>query len=276
MGKFQSGHPLVEAKANATLEDWVLHLVHQKAYESAYEYSRGRSVLDWGCNDGYGLTILSGAATHLTGVDCSERAIRAAHGRPLLHRADLVCCCGTVLPFDISRRFDVVTLFQVIEHIEDAASLLNEVSHRLTPGGVALISTPNARLRLDPGMRPWNVYHVREYSDQEFLSLLTPHFTSVELVGLFGTAEIEAIERSRIAVIRRRARAVHAAERLALAHIERELPEWPVERISIQMGRRPQSIMHARASDPGFSTENLRYEPQSADALDLLAICRSR
>ena len=41
-------------------------------------------------------------------------------------------------------RFDLVTLWEVLEHIVDPGSLLNEISRVLRPGGILLILVPNA------------------------------------------------------------------------------------------------------------------------------------
>ena len=82
-------------------------------------------------------------------------------------RVRIVCLVdGQTLPFkDCS--FDLVTAFQIIEHIPETVTFTEELKRVLRRDGVVLITTPNATIRLDPAMKPWNPFHVREYSHEE-------------------------------------------------------------------------------------------------------------
>ena len=42
-----------------------------------------------------------------------------------------------------SLRFDSVTMFEVIEHVEDPAGMMREVADLILPGGMIALSTPN-------------------------------------------------------------------------------------------------------------------------------------
>ncbi len=63
-------HPLVDDRSFPSMEAYVTHLIHLKAYE---EVSRlvGKAVLDVGCNVGYGLQILASTAASAAGIDVS-------------------------------------------------------------------------------------------------------------------------------------------------------------------------------------------------------------
>jgi SAM-dependent methyltransferase len=66
------------------------------------------------------------------------------HGQSPAGAASLfVCGDARRLPFD-DRAFDAVTLFDVLEHIEDDALAAREALRVTRPQGVVLVSTPNS------------------------------------------------------------------------------------------------------------------------------------
>src|SRR5258707_171129 len=83
---------------------------------------------------------------------------------------------------------------QVIEHIVDMDAYLNEIWRVLKPGGIVVFSTPNAAIRLDPGMKPWNRFHIQEFTPVQLEALLRATFAEVKLRGQFAKDEIYRIE----------------------------------------------------------------------------------
>src|SRR5262249_28881910 len=156
-----------------------LYLMHQRAYEEVRRLARGRSVLDLGCNNGWGTRVVAETARRIVGVDVSAGALEEA--RRSIDASNVQFCQvgGGRLPF-VDAEFDVVASCQVIEHVSDYAPYLSEILRVLTPNGVAVFTTPNARIRLDVGMKPWFPFHVREFSGAELHALLQDWFPSVE------------------------------------------------------------------------------------------------
>lgn len=265
---FQSElHPLV-AERFETLEDYCLSLVHLKAYETAAELARNKRVLDLGCNNGYGTELIARGAARVVGADVSPRSIEAARVRcPAL---DFVLVDGTSLPFP-DASFDAVFSFQVIEHIEDPSPYLAEIRRVLVPGGFVMFTTPNREIRLAPGMKPWNTFHVREYSGPELEQFLGRAFERVEVSSLSGLPELANIELGRV----RRARMLAASEQRSklagslLRPVGRARRRLLRAALDIPLVRR-----HRERSFQRFSTRDLHYEPGTrTDALDLMAIC---
>jgi predicted TPR repeat methyltransferase len=56
------------------------------------------------------------------------------------HQADI----SDKLPVASDRRFDVVVLADVLEHVAEPGRLLDQASERVAPGGSLLVSLPNA------------------------------------------------------------------------------------------------------------------------------------
>ena len=136
-------------------------------------------VLDLGCNTGYGSEILSRKSQKTIGVDVSENAISISRKQYGQCNIDFHLIDGKKLPFN-DNQFDVIISCQVIEHIIDYDIYINEIKRVLSPSGIVFFTTPNAFLRLDPGMKPWNQFHVREFNHSELSSLLNSYFVSVK------------------------------------------------------------------------------------------------
>jgi SAM-dependent methyltransferase len=101
---------------------------------------QGRSdleVLDVGCGTGYNLTLLQRYG-HAQGVDMAPEALEFCRQRGL---TNVTLHTAGELPFPDSS-FDLLTAFDVIEHIEDDRAALLEFSRVLRPGGWLLIYTP--------------------------------------------------------------------------------------------------------------------------------------
>ena len=89
------------------------------------------------------------------------------------------------------------------------------------PGGVAYISTPNRLTLAPPGAeRSGNPWHVREYVAAEYRELLEPHFSHVELLGLFHARRLRAHE----IALRLGWDRVHPALRLSRPFYDRFVP----------------------------------------------------
>jgi SAM-dependent methyltransferase len=104
------------------------------------ERPRSASLLDVGAASGLLVREAEGAGLAATGDEPSAPLAAAAR------RAGLDVRTGTLpmaLPDD--RRFDVVCLVDVVEHVADPVELLAAATARLVPGGVALVVTPDVR-----------------------------------------------------------------------------------------------------------------------------------
>ena len=203
-------HPLIDDKAPETLSEKCLHLMHVKAYDEAAARAAGRDVLDVGCNTGYGTVRLVQEARSVTGVDVSPAAVAAARTREGGESVRFEVIDGLGLPFP-DHSFDLVTSFQVVEHVADPGPYLREIRRVLRPGGIAILTTPNAAIRLDPGMTPWNRFHVREYRASELAVELGEVFDRVEVLGMFGVPTLYDLEIERVDANRRGVRARQAA-----------------------------------------------------------------
>lgn len=101
---------------------------------------KGKTILDIGCASG---ALLSALKIHspkeLVGVDTAEYPV--SFGR---ERYGLDLHCATLDEANLpAEHFDLVTLIDVIEHVEDLNSFLLQLQRVLAPGGSVFIITPN-------------------------------------------------------------------------------------------------------------------------------------
>jgi SAM-dependent methyltransferase len=268
-------HPLLDLPPGASLSEIGLHLVHLKAYDSALLLAEGKDVLDLGCNTGYGTIRLASSARRLVGADVSPAAIdraRAAFGA----KAEWVLFDGAGLPFP-DASFDLVTGFQLIEHIPEPAPFLAEIARVLRPDGRAVLTTPNAAIRLDPGMRPWNRFHAYEYRASELATLLDDRFRSVAVHGLFAIPTLYGAELKRVGAALRRARAARLIRTVlgeaSLQALMRLRSSW-LRRFRRARSAGPPSGEASGAPASQYSTDDLFYSDNDLDlALDLMAVC---
>jgi SAM-dependent methyltransferase len=269
-------HPLIFRDSFESIEDRCLHLMHQKAYEEVAQLSDNKMVLDLGCNNGYGAAEIGRHARKVVGLDISRTAIADAKRRFQSENVEFALYDGQKIPFD-DGSFDLAASFQVIEHISDTRAYLAEISRILKPGGIAVFTTPNASIRLDPGMKPWNPYHVTEFTAPELARMLESAFSTVEMRGLFAHEHIYKIEYARCQAAR-----LSARRRSTLAGRARQKLQNVVRRLLKVTGARqvPGASTDRRAVTRALpphelTSDQLFYRTSDlGKALDLMAICR--
>lgn len=263
-------HPLVFADQFETLEAYTLSILQQKDYEETAKLVPPGLALDLGCNNGYGSFELSRNGHEVIGADVSARALEDARKRFDAPNLQFRQVDGLELPFD-SNHFDLVTSFQVIEHIVDMDGYLNEIRRVLKPGGIAMFTTPNATIRLDPGMKPWNHFHIQEFTPSQLEALLRSVFSEVKLRGQFAKDEIYRMEFERCQRGLHRARQHQSVLRVRdgiAAVVKAILPNQIVE--LVRRNRHSPTV----ADRERLTTKDVFYRDSNLErALNLMAVC---
>lgn len=159
-------------------------------------------IVDVGCGSGVGANIMSQEADLVWGIDKNEFSIefakeaftREKNGE--YYSGQLTFDC--IDPLADTRTFmafDVVTAIEIIEHVWDVNSFLNTLKrftkkdkkgavitdpHQATEFFISTPNRNNPKIRKD---RPENLFHVREWTAQEYKALLGRHFERVELMN---------------------------------------------------------------------------------------------
>lgn len=114
-------------------------------YESdKWEFDRGldlirkyrpKSVLEIGCGSGQFLKKILSGVERVFGLDINEDALIKARqeGIPV----------SSVELKSLEKSFDMIFMFQVLEHLKDPGVFLSETIKKLNPGGILVLAVPN-------------------------------------------------------------------------------------------------------------------------------------
>lgn len=172
--------------------DSALLMEHLARYRFAMEYSVDRKVLDAACGAGYGAYMLSKNASEVVGMDRSAEAISYATETYKAGNVKFITGDVTSMPFDADS-FDLITAFEIFEHVENPQNMLKEMSRVLRKDGILLISTPNAEYEKSTVK---NEFHVKEYDLEEFQEILGSELDGViEVFSQRSTSSTSGLKR---------------------------------------------------------------------------------
>jgi len=136
----QGGHHVSEAKQAWDFSEVKRKIVFRPRLLEIERYAPGRRLLDIGCSNDAFIEAAVHDGWDAQGVELNKESVRFArnrgmtiYGQPLEH-----------IGFSLSS-FDVLTMWQVIEHIDSPAVLLAECRKILRSGGLVAVSTLNLR-----------------------------------------------------------------------------------------------------------------------------------
>ena len=134
-------------KLNPVRLDYIRDRVNQ--HWSLDEHSRrpleGKTALDVGCGAGLLAEPLARLGAQVTAIDAAVGLIEVAR--------DHAAAQGLAVDYhataveDIGGQFDLITCLEVIEHVADPQAFVAALAKRLAPGGLLIMSTPNATSR---------------------------------------------------------------------------------------------------------------------------------
>jgi len=261
------GERMIVEHYRGSASDYLIFLFHDVSYRFAAPQVAGGDVLDLGCGSGYGSAMLAREAKSVIGVDVSAAAIEHARERYGCQNTTFRQISPTEgLPFE-SGTFDSAVCFQVIEHVQDDRRFVAEIARVLRPGGLAILATPDRSTRLLPGQKPWNRWHIREYSATRLRRLLAAEFADVSvqyMSGAEGVIDIELARASRL-------------KWLTMPFTVPVIPEpvrfWALSTLRrLQDARRPKA---PAAQNYGFSVDDLWIGDSPARSVNLVALART-
>lgn len=176
-----SGLPFTGERVVPGLVEPELWHEHVSRYRFAALFVAGKRVLDAGCGSGYGTALLAAVATEAIGFDISGEAIEYASA----HYPQARFVTGSASEFPAADgSADLVTAFEIIEHLPGWEKLVEEAHRVLAPDGLFLVSTPNkldyAEARREIGPNP---FHVHEFELAAFEHALTGIFPFVRILA---------------------------------------------------------------------------------------------
>ena len=259
------GERIVPEHFRVAKKQYLLYLRHEFIYDWAIgRLDSGVNLLEVGCGEGYGTNMFAKKVKSVMGLDLNFEAVEHARGRYAADNCSFSTYDGHRFPFE-TESFDAAVSFQVIEHTDDDAMFVAEISRVLKRGGTLLMTTPNRLLRLDPGQKPWNRYHKREYGPDDLKQVLQQNFSDVQVHGIVGTPEVQQVLTTNL----------RANNPLAVA-AKRFLPES----VKLSMLRLKNALPEFLGGSSKDYLEKYSFRDFSVVAgeaekgLDLLAVCR--
>jgi SAM-dependent methyltransferase len=157
---------------------------HVSRYWWSTQYVGGKSVLDCACGRGYGSYILSSAAKNVVGVDLNAPSLFEAAKQ--FKKNNLSFKEWDVFKLPELGKFDVITAFEVIEHLppSQTESFLKSLRGSLNPGGILLLSTPNHDVVKKSGAFIPE-FHINNFRAADLKRILLKHFGDVQMIGQF-------------------------------------------------------------------------------------------
>lgn len=140
------------------------------------------SILDIGCGPGGTTNILSKFG-NVTGADTSKRALEILNKRFPHIKGTLCNLDGTNFPFETAV-FDLVTAFDVLEHIQKDTIVMSEMNRVLKPNGYVLVTVPAHPYLWS--YRDVTLMHKRRYTKEELSKKLSENGFEVVSISWFN------------------------------------------------------------------------------------------
>ena len=139
-------------------------------------------ALDIGSGTGLNSLIIGEFANKVEGLEMSPEAIRLS----ALRAPNLVVKEGSFPESQLEKQYDLISLFDVLEHIKDDQKSINRIGEALKPGGLAVLTIP---------AYPWlwsehdkTLHHFRRYRKQDLVNLVNQAGgLKIEYMSYFNT-----------------------------------------------------------------------------------------
>ena len=212
-------------------------------------------VLDFGAGFGYIAKRLQAAGYEVTALEISPNALASIRRHGIRAVAGLDELEG--------QRFDVVTMWHVLEHVERPAPLLARLADYLFPGGTAIVAVPNARglfasLSLDHWIwtLPWHhhyfdrrsLWRLLARSGFDVVSTTTDAGDIAALECLIGESVLGRPSRLRIWDLSQRQAPARAPLRTLAAGILRPI-SWAMQRAASRLNAGEELIVRSVKRD---------------------------
>jgi 2-polyprenyl-3-methyl-5-hydroxy-6-metoxy-1,4-benzoquinol methylase len=129
---------LSEANGSLSESQWMLFSAQVSALRWIQSTQPNASILDIGCGSGWFIARARELGFKVCGVEVGSRPVK------LLNEKGFEVVCGSVEAIPANWKPDVVTLFEVLEHLPDPVGFLAQIRQRF-PDSIFILSVPSPR-----------------------------------------------------------------------------------------------------------------------------------
>lgn len=159
---------------------------HLARYEFASKYVKDKTIIDCACGSGIGTQkYMLHSPERIFAIDNNLNSLREAKQKFSTPKCIFLKANATNLPI-ASSEVDVFISLETVEHIYNDMLFFREIARVLKKGGILICSTPNRTVtnpRSNISDKPWNPFHIREYSLSEFTNLFFGQFRIIDCFG---------------------------------------------------------------------------------------------
>ena len=135
-----------------------LHMIHPIRMQYIVDYInkvmpnvdfKSLSVLDVGCGGGLLSESMARLNMRVCGIDVNEKSISVAKMHALargIHNVNYYCMDIEDL-INIQENYDIITIMEVVEHVDDLPLFIKSVSRLLNDNGIIFLSTLNRNVK---------------------------------------------------------------------------------------------------------------------------------
>lgn len=136
------------------------------------KYVTGHSVLDAGCGTGHMTLSLLNEGYQVTAIDCVDELTSFTH--KILEQNDRTASLHTMDLMDVKSLgrdvYDTIICLDVLEHINDDQTALNNLAYTLKEEAIIIVSVPAFSFLY--GIRDKEIGHYRRYNREDLVKLI--------------------------------------------------------------------------------------------------------
>lgn len=134
------GYPISNVSSFEKIILWPLYqLVKSDLKSIGYpDYVEGGTLLEIGCSYGRFLNKMKSLGWRVEGIDMNAKAVEYAKNELGLNVSQ-----STIETFSAKRKYDVILMRMVLEHVYSPKETLRSIRKLLKPGGVLIVNVPN-------------------------------------------------------------------------------------------------------------------------------------
>lgn len=165
------------------------HLEAIKFLQSKFQ-GRDIATLDIGCFNGFFVKKLLSLGYDAHGVDFNKNAV--AYGKENLELGSRISTQSIEAMIEQEKRFDVITLFEVLEHLSDMKIFLKNAEKLLKNKGIIILSTPNNKMCWRPAL-DFPPHHLSRFTTESLEKCLS----KLEMDTLYRAEQMSIYELTR-------------------------------------------------------------------------------
>jgi 2-polyprenyl-3-methyl-5-hydroxy-6-metoxy-1,4-benzoquinol methylase len=152
------------------------HHAHPTWHSELLKNGNGKAILDLGCGNGDFAEFAISRGFTVIGLDIDKEALKVAKSRNLENAEFLNSTLFEFLKYNPSTKFDLVSMFEVFEHVDTPNDTIAAIKQLLKPNGHFIGSMPNEdryfakKVNLTYALPPYHLMFWNKKSFDHYLS----------------------------------------------------------------------------------------------------------